>query len=114
MFHHFLVVASALFMGSSADSLAHHPVEVPFASVLLSSFNHLFEFQEEAHISLVLLFIPVGSGEFFVVGGGGIKTINHLFRSKHPRLDSVTRDKAIVDILRVTFGKAFKWKHVIH
>lgn len=72
MFHHFLVVASTLFVGSSSDGLAHHSVEVPFAPVLLSSLDHFFEFYEEANISLVFLLIPVRSGEFFVVGVSGL------------------------------------------
>lgn len=67
VFHHFLVMAAALFVRTGPNSLAHHPVQVPFAPVLLPSFDHLFEFDEEAHIFLVFLLIPVGSGEFFVV-----------------------------------------------
>lgn len=65
--HHFLVVAAALLVRAGADSLAHHPVQVPFAPVLLPAFDHLFEFDEEAHIFLVFLLIPVGSGKFSVV-----------------------------------------------
>jgi len=114
MFHHFLVMAATLFMWTSADGFAHHSVEVPFAPVLLPSFNHLLEFNEEAHIFLVFLLIPVRSGEFSVVVWSSLQTIDDLFGPKHPWFDFIPWDWGIVGILRVTLGKAFKRKHCTH
>lgn len=59
VFHHLLVVASALLVGTAADGLAHHAVEVPLPPVFLAAFDHRFEFDEEADVLVVLFLTPV-------------------------------------------------------
>jgi hypothetical protein len=65
VFYHLLVVTSALFMGTAADGLAHHAVEVPLPPVFLAALYHRFEFDEEADIFVVLFLSPVAFRELF-------------------------------------------------
>ena len=111
VFYHFLVMAAALLMGSSAYRLAHHSVEVPFPSVFATSFDHIFEFEEEGHILFVFLITPVGSRESFLTGGLIFKTEDNPFRPEDPGLNFVSGHAWGKGVLGLCLGQFREGKH---
>lgn len=115
VFHHLLVMAAALFMGTAADGLAHHAVEVPLPSVLFAPLDHGFEFHEETDILLVLFLTPMALGILFARSClGVIQTINHLLGPEDPGLDLVPRNCSISSLVRFGFRRLSEGKHGNH
>jgi len=114
VFDHLLMMASALFVGTSANGFAHHPVEVPFPFVFLAAFNDILEPDEKIHIFMVFFISPVRSREWFFGVLSIIKTKNNFFRPENPRLDFVEGNSSTIDVLRLSLRKFRKEYHVIH
>lgn len=115
MFDHLLMVTPTLFMGTTANCLAHHAVEVPLPSVFLASLNHRFEFEQETHIFLIFLVSPMRSRVLFArTSLTLIQTVNHLFRSEDPGLYRVPGDHTFRNYLRLSLGEFRSADYGIH
>ena len=114
MFCHFLVVASALFVRTSSNGFAHHSVDVPFSSVFLASFNHIFEFDQKINIFVIFFISPVRCWVSLFGIWGILEAKNNFFWSKNPRLDLVEGDRGWSDVLRLSLRQFRHTGHVIH
>ena len=83
---HLLVMAATLLMRPSPQEFAHDAVEMPFATLLLLSLDHLSEFDKEVYVFSILLVSPVTSGILLLYWRAVIQTIYHLLGSEHPWL----------------------------
>jgi len=53
------MMASALFMRSGVDKLAHDSIQVPFSFLFLLALYNLSEFQKESYIEAIFFSSPV-------------------------------------------------------
>lgn len=86
VFEHLLVVAAALFVGTSADMFAHDAVYVPLPLFLLLTLEYFPELQQEDHVFVVLFIAPVRSPIVFLRGRALLQTKQDFLRPEHPRL----------------------------
>lgn len=84
---HLLMMAPALLMRPSPNMFAHDPIQMPFSSPLLLSFNYLSKSHQEIHVFLVLLLVPVRGREFLLRWRHVIQTVDHFFRAEDPGLE---------------------------
>ena len=58
LLHHFLMLATALFIGTSTNRFTHDSRKMPFATVLLTIFEDVLKFNEELQVLLIFLRSP--------------------------------------------------------
>lgn len=74
-------------MRPRADMFAHDPIQMPFSSPFLLTFNHLSKSHQEVHIFLILLLVPVRGREFLLRWGHVIEAVDYLFGAEDPGLE---------------------------